>query len=359
MKLRTAVVGATGIAGQQFLTALWEHPFLEITCLAASARSAQKSYREAITQPNGQVAWYMSTPLPEKFASMTVLDSTALPLAELDLVFSAVESDAARELETSYAAHLPVISTASAYRYEDDVPIIIPAINGDHAGLVAAQRKNRNWKGFVLPIPNCTTTGLVIALAPLARTFGVDRVIMTSMQAVSGAGRSPGVIGLDIVDNIIPYIPKEEGKVERETQKILGALAGAGIQAAPFPVSCTCTRVPVLESHFEAVTVALSRSASVDEVKAAMREFGRDIGPRTHPSAPKNWIVVEEDPFRPQPRRDRDNDRGMATTVGRVREDRVLGPHGVKFCLVSHNTKMGAAMGAVLVAEDMRVRGLI
>ena len=359
MKLKTAVVGATGIAGQQFLAALTDHPFLEVTCLAASERSAGKTYKQAITQASGQVAWYMSTSLSEKFASMPVLNSTALPLGELDLVFSAVESDAARELESAYAAHVPVISTASAYRYESDVPIIIPAINGEHAGLVAAQRKNRGWKGFVLPIPNCTTTGLVIALAPLARTFGIDRVIMTSMQAVNGAGRSPVVIGLDIVDNIIPYIPKEEEKVERETQKILGARSGSAIQAAPFPVSCTCTRVPVLESHFEAVTVALSKSASVDEVKGAMREFGRNVGPATHPSAPKNWILVEEDPFRPQPRRDRDNDRGMATTVGRVREDRVLGAQGVKFCRVSHNTKMGAALGAVLVAEDLRVRGLL
>lgn len=359
MKLKTAVVGATGIAGQQFLTALENHPSFEITCLAASERSAGKSYRQALTQPSGQVAWYMNSPLAERFASMTVARSTELPLAELNLVFSAVESDAARELEAAYAAHVPVISTASAYRYETDVPIIIPAINGDHAGLVAAQRKNRGWKGFVLPIPNCTTTGLVIALAPLARAFGVERVIMTSMQAVSGAGRSPGVIALDIVDNIIPYIPKEEEKVERETQKILGTLAGGSIQSAPFPVSCTCTRVPVLESHFEAVTVALSRPASIDEVKGAMREFGRDVGPKTHPSAPEAWIRVEEDPFRPQPRRDRDNDRGMATTVGRVREDRVLGTNGVKFCLVSHNTKMGAAMGAVLVAEDLRVRGIL
>lgn len=359
MKLRTAVVGATGIAGQQFLTALETHPFFEINCLAASERSAGKTYRQALTQASGQVAWYMNTPLSEKFAPMPVVSSLALPLAELDLVFSAVESDAARELEATYAAQLPVISTASAYRYENDVPIIIPAINGDHAGLVATQRKNRGWKGFVLPIPNCTTTGLVIALAPLARAFGVERVIMTSMQAVSGAGRSPGVIALDIVDNIIPYIPKEEEKVERETQKILGALAGDGITSAPFPVSCTCTRVPVLESHFEAVTVALGEEASVDEVKAAMRGFGREVSPSTHPSAPEQWIRVEEDPFRPQPRRDRDNDRGMATTVGRIREDRVLGPHGVKFCLVSHNTKMGAAMGAVLVAEDLRARGLL
>jgi aspartate-semialdehyde dehydrogenase len=200
---------------------------------------------------------------------------------------------------------------------------------------------------------------MAIALAPLHAAFGVEKVIMTSLQATSGAGRSPGVIALDIVDNIIPYIKGEEDKVAKETQKILGRLNGDGITPAPVRVSCTCTRVPVLEGHTEAVTVALSKAASVAEVTGAMRSFGRDMNPNTHPSAPQHWITVLEDPFRPQPRRDRENEDGMTTTVGRVRPDDVLGDHGVKFVLVSHNTKMGAAKGAILVAEDLKHRGFI
>jgi len=182
---------------------------------------------------------------------------------------------------------------------------------------------------------------------------------MTSMQAVSGAGRSPGVIALDIVDNVIPYIAKEEEKVEREVKKILGALIGEEIVPDAVQVSATCTRVAVLDGHFETATVALKHKASLAEVRAAMERFGADINPSTHPSAPRQWITVHDDPYRPQPRRDRDADRGMTTSVGRLREDKVLGEHAVKFVLVSHNTKMGAAMGAVLVAEDLLRRGII
>jgi aspartate-semialdehyde dehydrogenase len=181
---------------------------------------------------------------------------------------------------------------------------------------------------------------------------------MTSLQAVSGAGRSPGVVALDIADNVVPFIAKEEEKVEAETRKILGSLVGESIEPATIAVSCTCTRVAVLEGHTEAVTASLRSPASVEQIKEAMRSFGEELRRSpTHPSAPEQWITIHDDPYRPQPRRDRDNDRGMTTTVGRIREDRVLGPQGVRFVLVSHNTKMGAAMGAVLVAEDLRKRG--
>jgi aspartate-semialdehyde dehydrogenase len=356
MSTRCAVVGATGIAGQQFLSALANHSFIEVVRLAASTRSAGKRFEDAIRQPNGQVSWYVEPEHLARYADMEVHDAADMPLEGLDLVFSAVETDAARDLEARYAAHLPVVSTASAFRYEPDVPLIIPAVNGDHAGLLAEQRENRGWRGYVVPIPNCTTTGLAIALAPLHEAFGVARVVMTSLQAVSGAGRSPGVGSMDIIDNIVPYIPKEEEKVERETQKLLGAFSANGITPAAFPVSATCTRVPVLDAHTEAVTVALEKPAALPDVAAAMRGFGRDINPRTHPSAPERWLSVHEDPFRPQPRVDREADGGMTTSVGRLREESVLGP-GVKFVLVSHNTKMGAAKGAILVAEDLEVRG--
>ena len=356
--MRVAVVGATGIAGQQFLAALEGHPYIQIEKLAASPRSAGKRYVDAISSAGGQVQWYVDGDIPARLRDMVVEDAAQMDLDGLDLVFSAVESDAARGLEANFAQTLPVVSTASAYRYEDDVPIIIPAVNSAHAELVKAQHK-RGWKGFVVPIPNCTTTGLAIVLAPLYRQFGVEKVVMTSMQATSGAGRSPGVISLDIVDNIVPYIPKEEGKVETETRKLLGDFDGTSITAASVPISSTCTRVPVLDAHFEAVNVALATEATLDDVKACLRAFGKDIGPDTHPSAPREWIHVTEDPFRPQPRWDRSREDGMSTTVGRIRADEVIGAHGVKLCLVSHNTKMGAAKGAVLVAEDLRVRGLI
>jgi aspartate-semialdehyde dehydrogenase len=202
-----------------------------------------------------------------------------------------------------------------------------------------------------VPGPNCTTTGLAITLAPLVAAFGVERVMMTSLQSVSGAGRSPGVIGLDILDNVIPYIAKEEEKVETETRKILGALpAGAQeISPADLQLSCTCTRVAVLEGHTEAVFVGLGRSASVDEVKQAMRAYDGGLAALGVPSAPRHLITVSDDPYRPQPRLDRENEGGMTTTVGRVRLEPVLG--GVKYVLVSHNTRMGAAKGAILTAE--------
>jgi aspartate-semialdehyde dehydrogenase len=199
--------------------------------------------------------------------------------------------------------------------------------------------------------------GLAITLKPLELAFGIERVIMTSMQSVSGAGRSPGVLSLDALDNVIPYIAKEEEKVERETRKILGTLDGDAITDAKIAVSCTCTRVNVLEGHTESVFVGLRKQAGVDEVKAAMRGFGREFVALGLPSTPRHLITVSDDPYRPQPRLDRDNEEGMTTTVGRVREDAVLG--GVKYMLVSHNTRMGAARGAMLVAEYLVHAGYI
>ncbi len=353
--IRCAVVGATGIAGQQFLAALLAHPYLQVVRLAASSRSAGKTLRDAVTQPSGQVSWYVDPAALNHFGDTLLADGDSLSLDGLDLVFSAVESDAAKTLEARYAQFLPVISTASAYRYEPDVPILIPAVNGAHGALIETQRKNRGWRGYVLPIPNCTVTGLAITLAPLHRAFGVEKVIMTSLQAVSGAGRSPGVIGLDIIDNVIPFIKNEEEKVEKEAKKILGTLENSTVIPAEFGVSATCTRVPVLDGHTETVHLALAKKPDMAEIRAALAEFGAEINPKTHPSAPQRWITVLDDPSRPQPRWDRDQDGGMTTSVGRLRPEPVLG--GVKYVLLSHNTKMGAAKGAILVAEDLRVRG--
>ncbi len=359
-KLRAVLIGATGLAGQQFIAALKDHPYIELTGLAASPRSAGKTYLEALRTANGMTAWFVPEALPPELAKMKVLSGEEVKASDYDIAFSAVEADVARELEPRLARDIPVFSAASAFRYEADVPLLIPPVNADHAPLIREQQRRRGWKGFIVPIPNCTTTGLAIALAPLAERFGVKAVLMTSLQAMSGAGRSPGVIGLDILDNVIPYIPKEEHKVEVETKKILGTLQkdGAAIAGHDIRVSCTCTRVAVMEGHTESVFVSLGQKASVQEVVGAMREWrGAELA-RDLPSAPPRWIEVLDDPFRPQPRLDRDTHAGMATTVGRVREDGVL-ENGFKFVLVSHNTKMGAAKGAILVAELMRAQGLL
>ena len=349
-RIPVAVVGATGLAGQQFLASLAGHPMFEVRKLAASSRSAGKTYGEAIRNSDGASRWFCGEPLAPEHAAIVLEDSASLTSDGIKLLFSAVEADVARELEPRFARDIAVISTASAFRYESDVPVLLPGVNWAHATLIEAQRRNRGWKGFISPGPNCTTVGLAMTLRPLDLAFGVGNVIMTSMQALSGAGRSPGVSAMDIIDNIVPYIPKEEEKVEKETRKILGTVAGGTIIPSDLKVSCTCTRVNVLEGHTESVFVELKRKASLAEVKAAWRGFGSaELAALGLPSAPRQLISVSEDPFRPQVRLDRDAEGGMSTVVGRLREDPVLG--GVKYVLVSHNTRMGAARGAILVAE--------
>jgi aspartate-semialdehyde dehydrogenase len=347
---RVAVIGATGIAGQQFLVALAGHPWFEVVMLAASERSAGKRYAEAIRDAKtGARRWWCAEEPPAAVLDLTVQNGDGLDVSGIDVVFSAVESDAARVLEPQYAKTTAVLSTASAFRYEEDVPIMVPGVNHAHAAQIDGQRQRRGWRGFIVPLPNCTTMGLVVTLKPLQERFGLQRVVMTSMQGVSGAGLSPGVTALEIVDNVIPFIPGEEEKVARETGKILGAT---------FPVSATCTRAAVTEGHTEAVTVSLGAHATPADVAAAFRDFGREFVALGLPSAPQRMITVHDDPFRPQPRLDRDADGGMTTSVGRIREDLAL-EHGMRYVLVSHNTKMGAAKGAVLTAEYLVTAGYI
>ena len=357
-RIPVAVVGATGLAGQEFLVSLAGHPMLQVVKVAASSRSAGKTMADAVKDDKGASRWFCTEPLPAEMAGLKVEDSATMTTDGVRLVFSAVEADVARELEPRCAASVPVISTASAFRYEPDVPIFLPGVNWEHAGLIEVQRRKRGWKGFITPGPNCTTVGLAMTLRPLDIAFGIERVIMTSMQALSGAGRSPGVTAMDILDNIIPYIPKEEEKVERETTKILGKLVGDAIVPAPLSVSCTCTRVNVLEGHTESVFVQLKRPTHLDDVKAVWREFGADLAGMALPSAPKHLIAIREDPYRPQVRLDRDEEGGMSTVVGRLREDPAL-PNGIKYLLVSHNTRMGAAKGAILVGEYLIKKGHI
>ncbi len=356
---RVGIVGATGVVGQQFVVALQRHPWFQISWLAASERSANQRYADALRdKKTGASRWLCDEEPDSAVLDLPVQTVDSFRPDQVDLVFSAIESDQARELEPILARTTPVISTASAFRYEPDVPLIVPGINSDHARLIHRQRERRGWRGFIAPNPNCTTVGLAITLRPLLDRFGVGAVVMTSLQSMSGAGRSPGVSGLDIIDNVIPYIPGEEEKVERETQKILGTLAGDTIRSAAFAVSCTCTRVNVSEGHTEAVFVQLARPAGVDEVRSAFCEFAGDFANRALPSAPRKLIVLRDDPYRPQPRLDRTADDGMATVVGRVRADGALA-NGVKYVLVSHNTKMGAAKGCVLAAEVLAADGYV
>ncbi len=357
--LRVGLVGATGIVGQQFVVALQQHPWFQLTQLAASQRSAGKSYRQALTDPgSGAFRWYCPEAPAAPVLDLEVRTAERLDLNSLDLVFTAIESDEALELEPKLAERLPVISTASAFRMQPDAPIFVSTVNAGHAKLIDQQRKARGWKGFITPQPNCTTIGLATTLKPIYDRWGLNMVIMTSMQAMSGAGRAGGVLGLDILDNVLPYIPKEEEKVEQETQKILGELNGGSITPAAFPVSCTCTRVNVMDGHTEAVFVSTRHKASVEEAKAAFREYRSGLEELGLPSAPRQLIIVLEDPYRPQPRLDRDAEGGMATSVGRVREDAALS-NGLKWVLVSHNTKNGAAKGAVLVGELLTKQGYV
>ncbi|MDD4858677.1 MAG: aspartate-semialdehyde dehydrogenase [Dehalococcoidales bacterium] len=356
--LKAAVVGATGIVGQQFLVALHNHPWIKVAALAASERSAGRAYKDALTdEKTGAFRWFCDEPAPAQMLSIPVQNAIEMDPTKVDVIFSAIESDQAKILEPKFAATTPVISTASAFRYEKDVPILIPGVNSAHAALLKEQQKARGWKGFITPDPNCTTIGMAVTLKPIFDAFGIRSVIMTSMQAMSGAGRSPGVLGLDILDNVIPYIVGEEEKVQKETQKILGGFSRGSIHPAKFLVSCTCTRVNVREGHTEAVFVSTEKSCEPADIARVMQDYN-DPKVAGLPSAPKRMIVVNSDPFRPQPRLDRDAENGMATTVGRIRKDTAL-ENGIKYMLVSHNTKMGAAKGAVLVAELLIKDGYI
>lgn len=354
-----AIIGATGVVGQQFLVALDRHPWFKVNCLAASPRSAGKPYIEALKGSEGEVRWFCDEPIPESFIDMEVKDSSTIDPSDFDIIFTAVESDIALKIEPVYAKETAVVSTASAFRYEEDVPILVPGVNDNHVELIELQKKRRGWNGFITPIPNCTTTGLVVTLKPLLDEFGLDKVIMTSMQALSGAGRSPGVLALDIIDNIIPYIRGEEWKVEVESRKILGSLVNDRIEPADFKISCTCTRVFVKDGHTEVVYTSLRRKASIEEVKETFSRFGESVFKnRGLPSAPERFIVCFDDPFRPQPRLDRDLYGGMAVAVGRIREDSAL-ENGIKYVLLSHNTRLGAAKGAILVAELLVREGVV
>src|SRR4029079_9719879 len=357
--LKVALIGATVAVGQEFAIGLTKHPSVDLVQVASSERSAGKKYIDALRDPNTSLLkWHNKETIPEKVRDMVINRVEEINPKKVDLIFTALESEDAKMIEPKMASEVPVISTAAAYRYEDDVPILIPGLNDEHCELLNIQKKNRKWNGFIAPLPNCTTTGMVITLKPLMDEMGLQSVFMTSMQALSGAGRSPGVIALDIMDNVIPYIPKEEEKVQVETKKILGKFDGNSINDAPIKVSCTCTRVPVMDGHTETVFAQLGKTVLPDKVKETMINFSKSVSIRDLPSAPEEYIIVHDDPTRPQPRIDREVNDGMTTVVGRLRKDTVF-ENGIKYVLLTHNEKMGSAKGAVLLAEMFKSKKII
>jgi aspartate-semialdehyde dehydrogenase len=347
MKIRVAVLGATGTVGQRFLQLLEGHPWFEVAAMTGSERSAGKTYAEA-------TRWLLDTPIPAAVASMPVLAEDA-PL-DAPLVFSALPSKTAGAIEERLARAGHVVCTnASDHRMDPDVPLLIPEVNPDHLELIAVQRRRRGWSGAIVANPNCTATGPTMALRPLHDAFGVSKLLLVSMQALSGAGY-PGVPSYDLIDNVVPFIGGEEPKVESEPQKMLGVVAGEAVEPAPFVLSAHCNRVPVLEGHLECLSVAFERQPQLDDLVAVLRGFRglpQELG---LPSAPPQPIVVRDEPDRPQTRRDRDTGRGMSTVVGRVRPCPIL---GVKFVCLSHNTIRGAAGGSLLNAELMVAQGLL
>ncbi|MGN0178312.1 MAG: aspartate-semialdehyde dehydrogenase [Monoglobaceae bacterium] len=354
-QFNVGIIGATGMVGQRFITLLKNHPWFNIKVLAASPRSAGKSYTEAVGK-----RWAMKTPIPEGVGKMIVMDAEAdidKIAAAVDFVFCAVDmkKDEIRALEEAYAkAECPVVSNNSANRHTPDVPMIVPELNPEHAEIISAQRKRLGTKrGFVSVKSNCSLQSYVPALHPLMK-FGVERVLACTYQAISGAGKTFETWP-EMTDNVIPYIGGEEEKSELEPLKIWGHIEGDKIEDAQSPAITTqCLRVPVSDGHMAAVFVKFKTKPSIDEIKQAWKEFKGVPQELELPSAPKQFLNYFEDPNRPQTKLDRDLEGGMAVSMGRLREDT---QYDYKFVCLSHNTLRGAAGGGVLMAELLAAKG--
>jgi len=345
-KIPVGVLGATGMVGQRFVQLLADHPWFRVTALAASDRSGGQLYAEACH-------WLLPTPMPEGVRDLVV--HTIEPELDCQLVFSALPSEVARTVEEHFArAGYVVCSNASSHRLDADVPLLIPEVNPDHTALIDVQRHRRGWKGFIVTSANCSATELVLALKPLQDAFGLRRVSVVTMQAVSGAGY-PGASAMDILDNVIPFIGGEEDKVEREPLKLLGTLQDGQVVNAPFVISAQCNRVPVRDGHTECVSVEFEGKPDVGEIIAALENFQGLSEVAGLPSTPAHPIVVRREANRPQPVFDRDTGKGMSVVVGRVRPCSVF---DFKFVVLGHNTLRGAASGSIhnaelLVAQNM------
>ncbi|MCX6767836.1 MAG: aspartate-semialdehyde dehydrogenase [Candidatus Micrarchaeota archaeon] len=349
-KFKAAVLGATGMVGQRIALMLSVHPQFEVTALCASERSAGRSYREA-------AKWVVADEMPARFRDVVVQECSAKNV-DADIAFSALPAAEAALVEKEFAAAgVAVSSNASAHRMEEDVPLVIPEVNPEHLGLIDVQRRKRGWDGLIVTNPNCTTVVFALAAKPLSDAFGVKTIIVTSMQALSGAGY-PGVASLDAVANVVPFIQEEEEKVGRECGKIFGRVAGEKIERHHAIVSASCNRVPTREGHMESVSVSLEKNAGAEEAKRAMREFrGLPQKLGLH-SAPANPVIVMEENDRPQPVRDVMRGGGMSVCVGRVREEKAL-ENGLKFTVLGSNTIRGAAGAAILNAELLAAQGYL
>ncbi len=346
-KTAVGILGATGVVGQRFIQLLEQHLWFEVAWLAASERSAGQAYGDA-------ARWRLKTALPEPIAAMTV--SPAQPEGAPRVIFSALDAAVAAELEPRFAeAGCAVVSNSSTFRMRTDVPLVIPEVNPDHLKLLECQPWRRKSGGFIVTNSNCSAMGLVVALAPLQRRFGLEQVLAVTMQAVSGAGY-PGVPALDILGNVIPYIAQEEEKMEAESLKMLGRLNGARVDDAGFAISAQCNRVAVEDGHLESVSVRLREKAKAEEIVAAWKEFRGEAEVCALPSAPALPLVYDAAPDRPQPRLDAERGRGMTVSVGRLRLCPVL---EWKFTVLSHNVIRGAAGAALLNAELLKARGYL
>jgi aspartate-semialdehyde dehydrogenase len=347
-KIPVGILGATGTVGQRFIQLLDEHPWFEITWLAASDRSSGKAYAEA-------AKWNLATPIPANIAAMKV--SAAAPdKTTPKLVFAALDANAAQQIEPAFAqAGHAVVSNSSAFRMAEDVPLIIPEVNGDHLPLIKTQKWYKSNGGFMVTNPNCSAIGLVLALAPLHRRFGIDKIFVATMQAISGAGY-PGVPSMDILGNVIPYIAKEEDKMEAETRKLLGSLNGSRITDADLLLSAHCNRVAVEDGHTESVSLKLRKPARAEEIIESWNEFRCLPQKLKLPTAPEQPVIYETAPDRPQPRLDRDRGRGMSAVVGRLRPCNIF---DWKFTVLSHNTIRGAAGAALLNGELLKAQGYL
>lgn len=342
------ILGATGMVGQRLLTLLEGHPWFRVQALAASERSVGRRYADA-------TRWSLPGDPPESVRDTVVRACSPDDLDDCDLVLSGLDTGIAREVEPQFAGSgFAVISNSSAFRQGDDVPLLIPEVNADHLGLLARQR-GRTGGGYIVTNPNCSVTGLAVVLAPLHRAFEVRRVVVVTLQAISGAG-TEGPRALELLDNVTPYIPGEEDKLEHELAKLLGVERDGTIERAAITVSAHCHRVATLDGHLEAVSLELGRPADVGAVVEVLRGFRAAAPANALPSAPALPISVRDEPDRPQPRLDRDCGRGMTVVVGRVRPCPVL---GLKLELLSHNTIRGAAGGTVLNAELLAARELL
>jgi aspartate-semialdehyde dehydrogenase len=345
-KFKAGVLGATGVVGQRLVSMLANHPWFEVTEVAASERSATQRYADV-------VRWHLDTPIPKGAGDLTV--KTLAPSLDCDFVFSALDSSVAGPAEEEFArAGYPVVSNSKNHRMAADVPLLIPEVNAAHLDAIPLQQKNRGYTtGFIVTNPNCSTAGLVLALKPLADAFGLEKIFVVTMQAVSGAGY-PGVASIDIQGNVVPFISGEEEKMETEPQKLLGKWNGQRFVDAGLSLSAHCNRVPVIEGHLESVSLSLKKVASLGEVREALRSFEVDAALAALPTAIRHPVVVLDDEARPQPRRDVNAGNGMAAVVGRIRPCPIL---DVKLTLLSHNLVRGAAGAALLNAELLAARG--